>query len=99
MDTGESSSYYGFLFVKRILIGSMFWQNTSTNSCLQGDQEAREDEEVSCEVARVEAAREAMVGQGQVFVPDCDPDTGHYRHTQVGVIMAHHVTPTLQLVL
>ena len=56
----------------------------NTNSCLQGDQEAREDEEVSCEVARVEAAREAMVGQGQVFVPDCDPDTGHYRHTQVG---------------
>ena len=72
----------------------MFWQNTSTNSSLQGDQEAREDEEVSCEVARVEAAREAMVGQGQVFVPDCDPDTGHYRHTQVGVIMAHHVTPS-----
>ena len=57
--------------------------------CLQGDQEAREEEEVSCEVARVEAAREAMVGQGQVFVPDCDPDTGHYRHTQVGVIMVH----------
>ena len=54
---------------------------------MQGDQEAREEEEVSCEVARVEAAREAMVGQGQVFVPDCDPDTGHYRHTQVGVIM------------
>ena len=65
--------------------------------CLQGDQEAREEEEVSCEVARVEAAREAMVGQGQVFVPDCDPDTGHYRHTQVGGIMT--VIPSLQLVL